>query len=83
MEILVRPVHEDLLARRHGRLGKSGREGKATFASRRWSVLLEVWCIMVSFVFSLEEFANSLFFGFLGGPIVILDGAELETGLRT
>jgi hypothetical protein len=41
---------------------KSGREGKATFASRRWSVLLEVWCIMVSFAFSPEEFANSLFF---------------------
>jgi hypothetical protein len=44
-------MNEDSLVRRRGQLEKSGRKGKATFASRRWSVLLEVWCIMFLMLF--------------------------------
>jgi hypothetical protein len=78
-----RPVHEDLLARRHGRLGEKW-EGRKSYI--RFTTMV---CITGSLVYHgiICFFSRNLpiphFLYFLGGPIVILDGAELETGLRT
>lgn len=84
MEILVRPMSKDFPAWRRGQLGKSRREEKLHSLH---DVGLYYWkpgvlCYFI-IVFLGRKLSVTFFFFFWEAAMVILDGAEVGTGLRT